>query len=115
VARQTILCTFLAPIPVGHRVALVALEYHEQDVGTFGRKMEVDRRWFVVIGPETGVRWGSQHTWSRDPPFTEDPARRVTERYEGVVEGCDVSSHMGSQNDDVWTQLVVDIQRRVGV
>ncbi len=36
---QIILCTFLAPIPVGHRVAL---EYHERDVGLMGRKKEID-------------------------------------------------------------------------
>lgn len=109
VSPHTFLCTFLAPVPVGHRVAV---EYHEEDVGTFGKKLQIDGRWFVVIDRDTGIRWGSQYTWSRDPPFRPNPSRRVAQRWEGVVQSCDVSSHMGSESQDIWTQLVVDVQRR---
>ncbi|HQP35223.1 MAG TPA: hypothetical protein PLI95_08595 [Polyangiaceae bacterium] len=106
---QNIVCTFLAPIPVGHRVAL---EYHEREVGLMGRTKEIDGQWFVVIDLDTGIRWGSQYSWSRDPPFVEDPDRKPKERYEGVVRACDVSSFMGVENLATWTRLVVDVVRR---
>lgn len=103
---QQILCCFLAPVPVNHRVVL---EYQERDIGNFGRTMEVDRRYFIVTDLETGIRWGSSITWSHDPPFQPDPKRIPKERYEGVVRKSEVSSHMGPGSDEIWTLLVVDV------
>lgn len=107
-ATESFLCHFLVAVPVGHRVAI---EYHEFDAGVIGRKMEIDRRWFVVVDLETGIRWGSKYTWSAE--ITPSPERRPKERVEGTVRGCDVSSHMGSQFHDVWTRITVEIERKI--
>ncbi len=108
VTTESFLCPFLAAVPVGHRVAL---EYHEYDAGVIGRKMEIDRRWFVVVDLDTGIRWGSKYTWTAE--IAPNAERKLKERYEGTVRGCDVSSHMGSQFHDVWTRLTVELDRKI--
>lgn len=99
---------YLAPIPVGHSIAI---DYFETETGFVTRTIEVDREHPMVTDLQTGICWGSHRHWGR-LAFDAGQRGKLAERVMGVVRGCWVSSNMGNEYAETYTMLVVDVTGR---
>jgi hypothetical protein len=82
---------FLAPVAVGHRIAIEIYDH--------------DREHPVIVDLVTGIRWGTVHTWG-----TEHGSRvpKLSRRSELIVRGCWVGSDMGFNMNATHTKLLVE-------
>ena len=81
---------FLAPIPVGHRIAIEIYDNNAQVP--------------VIVDLVTGVRYGSGRILGRQ--FEATP--KLSRRSEVIVRGCFVGTEMGYSLTEVQTKLLIE-------
>jgi hypothetical protein len=82
---------FLAPVPVGNRIAIEIYDDDPQHP--------------VIVDLGTGIRWGTAHTWGTQHGLR---APKLSRRSEVIVRGCRVGSAMGFNSNETHTLLLVE-------